>query len=187
MAISERILARYVRCSRKFVLFTNYFFLKMKQLLFVGIFLLATSCQFFDTEKITSETFYEQEMKTIDWKCVDQYPAFPNCENETEKAVQKTCFTQALSEHIYGTIAEKELKTAIQLRDTIIMNFSVEKNATLKVTHITIDSTLQQSFPLLEDWLMKSVEEIHLIAPAYKRGVPVQTRFTLPIVVQTGD
>ena len=159
----------------------------MKHIIFISLFLLTTSCQFFETEKITSETFYEEEIKTIDWKCVDQYPAFQSCESHTEKEAQKDCFVNALSVHVHGTLRQQKMLVTKDIHDTVYLDFSIHKNATLEVTKVIMDSTLSQMLPVLEDRLMESISELKLVAPAYKRGIPVETKFTLPVVIQTGN
>ena len=58
----------------------------MKHAIFsLFLLVLASSCQFFETEKISTETFYEEEIKAIDWKDVDQYPVFTECSDFSEK------------------------------------------------------------------------------------------------------
>lgn len=148
---------------------------------------MTTSCQFFETEKIASETFYEEEMKTIDWKYVDQYPTVPSCENHTEKEAKKECFVYTLSDLIYTSLEARNIHVTKEINDTIYLDFSVHKNAILEVTKITMDSTTKQHLPSLKDWLLETVEVMKLDAPAYKRGIPVETKFTLPIVIQTGN
>ena len=159
----------------------------MKHILIISLLLLTTSCQFFETEKITSETFYEEELKTIDWKCVDQYPAFQSCENHTEKEAQKDCFINALSGHVHSTLQRQKMLVTKDIRDTVYLDFSVHKNATLEVTQVVMDSMLSKMFPLMKDWLKESISELKLVAPAYKRGIPVDTKFTLPVIIQTGN
>jgi len=159
----------------------------MKHIIFISLLLLTTSCQFFETDKITSETFYEEEIKTIDWKCVDQYPAFKSCESQTEKEAQKTCFINALSGHVHGALQQQKMLVTQDVHDTVYLDFSVHKNATLEVTQVVMDSMLSQMLPVLEDMLKASISKLKLVAPAYKRGIPVETKFTLPVVIQTGN
>jgi hypothetical protein len=73
------------------------------------------------------------------------------------------------------------------IHDTVYLDFSIHKNATLEVTKITMDSMLSQVLPVLKDRLMETISELKLVAPAYKRGIPVETKFTLPVVIQTGN
>lgn len=151
------------------------------------LILTASSCNYFETEKISSDTFYEEELKTIDWNDVDQYPAFKECESHTYKLAQKNCFVTTLSEHIYVMIQSKEMVASNNLQDTIQLSFSISKKGDLRISQMIVDSLISTQFPLLEDWMRTSIEELPLLAPAYKRGIPVQTEFSLPIILSTGD
>jgi len=48
-----------------------------------------------------------------------------------------------------------------------------------------MDSLLKNDFPNLETLIHSSIESLKPLAPAYKRGIPVKTRFTLPVIVKT--
>jgi hypothetical protein len=158
----------------------------MKQFGFIFFaMVMMTSCQFFDTEKISTETFYEEELKGINWKDVDQYPTFPDCEQMTEKPDQKSCFENTLTAHLYHTISSRNIKARNDLSDTVELGFSVDRSAVLSITSITIDSLVRAEFPEMEDWLYRSIDSLQPIAPAYKRGIPVRTSFRLPIVIAT--
>jgi hypothetical protein len=39
---------------------------------------------------------------------------------------------------------------------------------------------------MLKQWILESVDSMKLVAPAYKRGIPVATYFALPIVFTSG-
>jgi len=147
--------------------------------------LLTTSCQFFETEKISSDIFYEDEMESIDWKEVDQYPSFVACESYTEKLAQKSCFETTLSTHLYQSIQEKKFSTVKDMHDTIPLSFTISREGVIEVTNIHMDSLLTLELPLFERWIMESVGSLPNLSPAYKRGIPVQTQFTLPIVLKT--
>ncbi|MCW9037063.1 MULTISPECIES: hypothetical protein [Altibacter] len=154
---------------------------------FLVLVTLISSCQFFETEKISTETFYEEEVRTIDWKEVDQYPTFTECELETEKLQQKSCFERTLSAKIYEYLYTKQMKALQDLNDTLFLDFAVNRNATLTVDTVKIDSVIKAEFPKLEGWIQQSIDAIKLEAPAYKRGIPVKTEFTLPIIVKTQE
>jgi len=146
-----------------------------------------SSCQFFETEKISTETFYEEELKTINWKDVDQYPVFAQCGDIAEKLAQKSCFESMLSSRIYESINSKKIVAHRDLNDTVTLDFSVNKEASLSVTQIQMDSVLRSEFPYLEQWILESVDSVSIVAPAFKRGIPVKTEFTLPIIIKTQE
>ncbi len=156
-----------------------------KHLYLVFLLLLATSCQFFETEKVSSEEIYEEEIKTIDWKDVDRYPSFTNCKNTLEKPEQKECFINTISSHLYKSISHENMVAVREVYDTIKVNFEVGSEGRLSIVEIKMDTVLQKEFPNLETWIFQSIDSLQPVAPAYKRGIPVKTQFTLPVIIQT--
>lgn len=153
--------------------------------IFLPLLLLATSCQFFETEKVSSEEIYNQEMETIDWKDVDNYPAFSNCENFLEKPEQKECFINTITTQLYKSISHEDMVAVRDVYDTVKVNFEVSSRGELSIREIKMDSLLEKEFPNLEKWLLESIDSLQLVAPAYKRGIPVKTQFTLPVIIKT--
>ena len=157
----------------------------MHRLFLVFLLLLATSCQFFETEKVSSEEIFNDEIKTINWKDVDRYPSFPNCENTIEKLEQQDCFIHTISSHLYQVISEENLVAGREIHDTLNINFEVSSSGKLSILEIKIDSLIQKDFPKLEMSILNSIDSLQPVAPAYKRGIPVKTKFTLPVIIQT--
>ncbi|MBT8276764.1 MAG: hypothetical protein KJO39_11510 [Bacteroidia bacterium] len=146
---------------------------------------ITTSCQFFETEKISTETFYEEELKTINWNDVDQYPVFASCEQFSDKNEQRDCFSRELISSLSQAAWDSAIGLHQELHDTIWLRIDVSETAELKVREIQIDSALMRTYPLMKQALLDRIDSVKLIAPAYKRGIPVRTEFSLPIVVET--
>lgn len=155
------------------------------RLFLVFILLLATSCQFFETEKVSSKEIFNDEIKTINWKDVDRYPTFPNCEKTLEKLEQQDCFINTITSHLYEVISEGNLVAGREISDTVNINFEVSSSGQLTIAEMKIDSLLQKDFPKLETSILNSIDSLQPVAPAYKRGIPVKTKFTLPVIIQT--
>lgn len=156
-----------------------------KSFLLIFLLFLATSCQFFETEKVSSEEIYKEEMETIDWKDVDRYPSFSNCKNQLEKPEQKDCFINTISSHLYKSISSEKMVSVREVYDTVKVNFEVSRNGELSILEIKMDTVLQKEFPNLEAWILQSIDSLKPVAPAYKRGIPVKTQFILPVIIQT--
>lgn len=155
------------------------------RLFLVFLLLLATSCEFFETEKVSSEEIFKDEIKTITWNDVDRYPAFPLCKNEIEKAEQRECFINTISLRLYENISNKNLVAIREVYDTVKVKFAVASSGRLSILEVEIDTLLQREFPDLKMWIVNSVDSLQPVAPAYKRGIPVNTQFTLPVIVKT--
>jgi len=157
----------------------------IKRLHLVFLLLLATSCQFFETEKVSSEKIYKEEIEAIDWKDVDRYPSFSNCESILEKPQQKECFINTINSQLYKSISHENMVAVREAYDTVKVNFEVSSSGQLSIMEIKMDSVLQKEFPDLKKWILQSIDSLKPVAPAYKRGIPVKTQFTLPVVIQT--
>jgi hypothetical protein len=152
---------------------------------FLCIYFLCSSCRFFETEKISSETFYEEEFKTIEWNEIDQYPTFSTCKELTDKIDQRNCFVNTLSNKFYQSIQDQKWTIMKTIHDTIKLDISVSNSGEIQINRIEIDSLLGYHFPNMSEVLTNSIDSLSLFAPAYKRGIPVNTRFILPIVLNT--
>ncbi|PHR15174.1 MAG: hypothetical protein COA40_03355 [Aequorivita sp.] len=157
----------------------------IKRFHLVFLLLLATSCQFFETERVSSEELFKEEIKAIDWKDVDRYPSFPNCEDILEKPEQKACFINTINSRLYQSLGHDEMIAVREIYDTVKVNFEVSSSGQLSILEIKMDTLLQKEFPELENWILQSIDSLKPVAPAYKRGIPVKTQFTLPVIIKT--
>lgn len=123
----------------------------------------------------------------IDWSEVDQYPLFSACEHIAEKEAQKSCFIKTLSDLLYEAANNTISSTYVSINSTVFIEFSVTEKAELLISSIEMDSTVTGSFPLLKDALRSRIDSLNLVAPAYKRGIPVRTEFTFPIDIVTEE
>jgi len=124
-------------------------------------------------------------METIDWKDVDSYPSFSNCENALEKPEQKECFINTISTQLYKSLNHEDIVATRDVYDTVKVNFEVSSSGKLSILQIKMDTVLQKEFPNLQTWLLQSIDSLKPVAPAYKRGIPVKTQFTLPVIIRT--
>ena len=72
-----------------------------------------------------------------------------------------------------------------EVYDTLKVNFEISSSGQLSILEIKMDSLLQKEFPDLEMWILQSIDSLKPVAPAYKRGIPVKTQFTLPVIIKT--
>ncbi|KAA3620794.1 MAG: hypothetical protein DWP94_11750 [Flavobacterium sp.] len=147
--------------------------------------IVVSSCDYFETRKISSETFYDEELKTINWNDVDQYPVFKECEQISEKKEQQNCFSEVLKNSLKRVTSHSGIAISREVNDTVWLKFDISETAQLSVKEIEMDSVTSQTFPLLKQALLDMTDSLKLIAPATKQGIPVRTAFSLPIVIET--
>ncbi len=71
----------------------------MKPLLLV-FFILLTSCDYFQSKKVSTEQLLEEEMQAINWNDVDEYPSFSDCDEAITNLEKKACFENHLHEFL---------------------------------------------------------------------------------------
>lgn len=153
-----------------------------KALLLFSVFLVV-SCNF-ETKKISSEEVLELESRTLNWKEVDEYPAFENCRNETELNDARDCFEREVAQNIYAYLAKQQPVVTESIDDTLYLFLQIDKEGRPEIDSVEIDTTVTNQLPEIAEWLDQSIDSLPKIYPASKRGIPVSTKFKMPILVK---
>lgn len=146
---------------------------------------LLTSCKRLTFQKDKTQELIEQEMQNIDWNDVDQYPLFENCDETTSKAEQKQCFESTLLSHFTTTIKQFEFKLDTAIHDTVNVDFLIDKNGSISVLEIRKNWAIEAQIPEFNGIIAQCLNNLPPVAPAIKRGIPVNARFRIPIVLNT--
>ncbi|WP_339610509.1 hypothetical protein [uncultured Planktosalinus sp.] len=156
-----------------------------KGVIILLLIFISSSCDRLLTPKKTSEDFFKEELKSITWDDVDTYPLFSNCNESDTKSQQKACFETTLLKHIRKHIQKEEFISNVTISDTLLIHLEITGNSKVEIIEIEGDSLTFNSFPKLHNQLKESIKTLEKVAPALKRGVPVITRFTVPLLIQT--
>lgn len=155
----------------------------MRKILLPAFLLLLGSCNF-ETKKISSEEVLELESQTLNWKEVDQYPAFEDCQDETELTAARDCFEREVAENVYAYLAKQQPVVTEAINDTLLLYLKINKEGRPEIDSVEIDSTTTKQLPEIRSWLTQSIDSLPKIYPASKRGVPVSTVFKMPILIK---
>lgn len=155
----------------------------MRKSLLPVLFLIITACNF-ETKKISSEEVLEQESRSLNWKEVDEYPAFEDCKNITQLQAAKDCFETRIASTIYTFLADQRPVVTESINDTLFIYLEITKEGTPQIDSVKIDSTITNQLPDMELWLRQSIDSLPRIYPASKRGIPVSTVFKMPVVIK---
>lgn len=146
--------------------------------------LLLSSCNYFDVKKTSSEEILNDELKSFNWKEVDEYPSFSTCDSSATKLQRKLCFEQTLTSFITSSLQNEQIIVSQDINDTLIVNFKISETGTLKILDVKIDTITEQEIPDLKNLLIKSLDSVPQILPGIKRGQHVTTEFKLPIIIK---
>lgn len=145
--------------------------------------LFLNSCQYFDKQIPTKEELLQKELKTINWKEVDEFPSFSQCDSVQNKEQKKACFFEYLTQLIQERLSFDTISVIYPQLDTIDVKVTVLANATLQFEPQLNDS-LSYDKPIIDSILRARLVGFPKVIPAIKRGIPVKTEFILPVILK---
>ncbi|MEM6686913.1 MAG: hypothetical protein AAF617_14105, partial [Bacteroidota bacterium] len=116
----------------------------------------------------------------------DVFPSFSNCDT-LEKEAQKTCFFQTLTHQIYKQLTQNNLLVTKTIKDTIHVELYLDTLGIINVSKIQKKPRTAKYIPTLDSLITSSTKTLPKASPAYKRGIPVKTKFILPIILNVEE
>ncbi|NNE01690.1 MAG: hypothetical protein HKN52_00875 [Eudoraea sp.] len=157
----------------------------MRALGFAFCLFLLVSCDWIPSKEAKTQKIVENELRSIDWNDVDQYPLFDSCDETVSKQEQKTCFETTLLQNFAMSLQDVDFVLKNELQTTLFIDFMVDATGELFVMEIDSNSVLEKQLPEFNGIIVKSLKSLPKPAPALKRGIPVKTRFRLPLQLTT--
>lgn len=143
------------------------------------------SCNFFDSKEKRTQGFINAELQEIDWNSIDSYPLFLDCDETASKENQRQCFEQKLTTHFESTLNEFEFVVNPDSNPVVFVTFVIDVDGRIDVISIDKDASIVKQMPEFDGIVSQSLKNIPAIAPALKRGIPVSTKFRIPIQLNT--
>ena len=158
------------------------------RLITVAIFVLFfTSCDFISPKKSTLKNLAIIDT-IIDYNTVDVYPLFPNCNNCDSNDKQNLCFEMEFIKSLEKVINENKISINSEVTDTIFTDILIDNIGNVSVGNIHKFDLVNEQIPEFDSILRHSISLLpKTIQPSLKRGIPVNTKFKLPIVVKMKD
>jgi len=142
--------------------------------------LIFASCQSFDRKVPDEDELLQKRLDEINWNEVSAYPSLPECDSILDKERKKECFFSGISKLVQERLDVEPLAALNPDLDTLEVTVTVFPDATVlfysdstAYNSIKIDSILQSQFA-----------DFPKVEPAQKEGVPVKSRFILPVVLR---
>ena len=156
----------------------------LKQYYFLLVFILFNSCQYFDKQVPTEKELLEKELKTINWKEVDEYPSVVDCEKIENKTERQQCFFDILTQLIQQKLSVDTLAVLYPELDTIEVKVTVFPNSTIKFEPQFPKDSVAYDKIKIDSILQARLVDFPKVNPAIKRGIPVKTQFILPVILK---
>ena len=156
----------------------------MKKFSVILFLLLLQSCQYFEKQVPSEKELLDKQLKEINWKEVDEYPSVADCEKLTDATQRKQCFFEFLTATIQEKLAVDTLSALFPKLDTIEVKVTVFPNATLQFEPQFPKDSVAYDTIKIDSILRARLVGFPKVNPAIKRGIPVKTQFTLPVIIK---
>ena len=148
------------------------------------LLLMFSSCQYFEKQVPSEKELLQKELKSINWKEVDEYPSLVDCESVTDKKQQQQCFFERLTQLIQEKLSVDTLAALYPELDTIEVKVTVFPNATLQFEPQFPKDSVAYDTIKIDSILRARLVGFPKVNPAIKRGIPVKTQFILPVILK---
>ncbi len=159
----------------------------MKHFFLLIVILFFNSCQYFEKQVPSEKELLQKELKSINWKEVDEYPTVADCEKITDKKQRQKCFFDVMSTLIQEKLDVDSLSIMYPELDTIEVKVTIFPNAVMKFEPQFPKDSVAYDTIKIDSILHARLVNFPKINPAIKRGIPVKTQFILPVILKAKD
>jgi hypothetical protein len=156
----------------------------LKQFFFFIVFIFFNSCQYFEKKVPSEKELLQKELKSINWKEVDEYPTVSDCETITDKKERQKCFFDVMSQLIQQKLDVDSLSILYPDLDTIQVKVTIFPNSKMKFEPQFQKDSVAYDTIRIDSILHARLVDFPKVNPAIKRGLPVKTQFILPVIIK---
>jgi hypothetical protein len=151
---------------------------------FYIVFLLITSC-----DKLSfSKNNKAQALDTIViFSSVDTSPSFKECDSIIAKQKKSDCFRTTIHQKIGAALKKYEFIIKNSISETVYVDLLINSKGKIILEAIESSQNMKILLPKLDSILRLSLASVPNMYPAIKRGIPVTTKYRLPILIQVKE
>lgn len=143
------------------------------------------SCNFLESKEERTKKIVATTLKEIDWSVVDSYPLFDSCDETETKQKQLACFEKEITTYFETSLNNIDFILKEDQNTKVAIVFIIDATGTIAIDSVENAHFIKEQIPQFDSVLQQSLKRIPRIAPALKRGIPVRTKFKLPININT--
>ncbi len=145
------------------------------------------SCDKLQTKKIKSSQYLEEDWKAINLNEVDVYPTFESCNHTPENEEMRLCFEEIVTTTFYKALNTHQVVVSQELNETVEVDFVVNEHGNYCIDTLRVSEAVRFEIPELEQWIHEAAKQLPKAYPARKGGVPVKTRFKIPVIFKVEE
>lgn len=140
-----------------------------------------TSCDNFSfsksKQKISLDTI-------VDFSSIDTSPSFKICDSLINKEEKANCFRNTIHTKIGTELAKYSFSIKDTISEIVFVDLIINSKGEIVLEEIKSSESIKTELPELDSLLRVSVRKLPNIYPGIKRGIPVTTKYRLPIKIQ---
>lgn len=140
-----------------------------------------TSCDKFSFSKNTKNKALDT---LVNFSSVDTYPSFKPCDTLIEKTKKADCFRTNIHQRIGGELQQHSFMIKEAIDEIIFVDLIINAKGIVVLDSIQSPEMIKKTLPKLDSLIKSSIQKLPKIYPAIKRGIPVTTKYRLPIQIQ---
>ncbi|WP_298765776.1 hypothetical protein [uncultured Polaribacter sp.] len=140
-----------------------------------------TSCDYFSFSKNKNLPVLDT---IVDFSSVDTFPSFKNCDSLITKQKKADCFRTTIHLKIGEEIQKHQFTLKESISETVYVDLIINTDGKIELQQITSNEKIKKNLPSLDSVLQNSIAKIPAIFPAIKRGIPVKSKYQLPIKIE---
>ena len=145
------------------------------------LFLLITSCDNFSFSKNKNL----QAVDTIvDYTSVDFSPSFKVCDSIIDKHQKSNCFRTTIHQKIGVELQKHQFVIRDSISEIVYVDLLINSKGKIILEAMDSSEEIKIKLPKLDSVLRISIDKIPNVYAAIKRGIPVTTKYRLPIKIQ---
>lgn len=120
----------------------------------------------------------------VDFSSVDTFPSFLVCDSIIDKQQKSDCFRTTIHQKIGAELQQNRFSVKDSINEIVYVDVLINAEGVFSLDTIQASENLKKELPELDSLLKASVAKLPKIYPANKRGIPVTTKYRLPIRIQ---
>lgn len=152
----------------------------MRVLLFLFLLIFITSCDKLSFKKNNNIPVLDT---IVDYSTVDTFPSFKVCDTIIDKLKKQDCFRVTIHQKIGEELQKHTFSIKDSINTTVLVDLIINAKGDIIFSGLNSEK-IKTELPELDSVIRKSVANLPKVLPAVKRGIPVTTKYQMPIKIK---
>tara|TARA_B110000858_G_scaffold108699_1_gene124187 strand:+ start:4036 stop:4512 length:477 start_codon:yes stop_codon:yes gene_type:complete len=148
---------------------------------FLLLFIFITSCDNFSFSKNKNMQLLDT---IVNFSSVDTSPSFKVCDSIIDKQKKTNCFRTTIHQKIGAELQKHQFVIRDSISEIVYVDLLINSKGKIILEAMDSSEEIKIKLPKLDSVLRISVDKIPNVYAAIKRGIPVTTKYRLPIKIQ---